>query len=117
MENDSLNLEEFTLLYPDKDPQELLSNEDFTLFAEGKLDKEPLASVYKKYTSLTERIIGREKEKFADILANKLSAVGSLANANPGEDVFFTREQVKNMSRAEISKNYEKIRKSQEKWR
>ena len=117
MENDSLNLEEFTLLYPDLDPKELLNDGDFAVFAEGKLDKEPLSSVYKKYTSLTERIIVREKEKFADILANKLSAVGSLANSNPSDETFFTRDQVKAMSKAEITKNYEKIRKSQEKWR
>ena len=117
MENDSLNLEEFKLLYPEKDPNELLKDEDFLVFADGKLEKEPLSTVYKKYNSLTEKIIVREKEKFADILANKLSAVGSLANANPSEETFFTRDQVKAMSKAEITKNYEKIRKSQEKWR
>ena len=117
MENDSLNLEEFKLVYPDKNPNELLNDEDFLVFAEGKLEKEPLSSVYKKYTALTEKIIVREKEKFAEILANKISAVGSLANSNPGEEIFFTREQVKSMSKAEITNNYENIRKSQEKWR
>jgi len=110
--------EEFSLLYPSVTAEALSADEDFLLFAEGRLDNgNSLSSVYKKYEELTERIRSREKKRAAELLANRLSSVGALSNANPPESTFFTREQVKAMSRAEISKNYEKIRKSQEKWK
>ena len=109
--------EEFSLAYPDITEESLLADEDFTLFAEGKLNGASLSDVYRKYGELTERIRKREKEAAAALLANRLSSVGALSNANPPEEIFFTREQVKAMSRSEISKNYEKIRKSQERWR
>jgi hypothetical protein len=109
--------EEFSLLYPEITEESLLADEDFSIFAEGKLDSSSLSNVYKKYGELTERIRKREKEAAAAILANRLSSVGSLSNANPPEDTFFTREQVKAMSKSEIARNYEKIRKSQEKWK
>ena len=82
----------------------------------SRLSAEELSEVYRGYLDLTERIRKREMEKAADILAKKLSSVGALNNSNPPENTYFTREQVKGMSRAEIKANYEKIRKSQEKW-
>ena len=109
--------EEFSLLFPDVTVETLTADEDFNLFAEGKLGASSLSDVYKKYGELTERIRKREKEAAAAMLANRLSSVGALSNANPPEEVFFTREQVKAMSKSEISRNYEKIRKSQEKWK
>ena len=109
--------EEFSLLYPHITEDVLNGDEDFSLFSEGRLEGCSLASVYKKYEELTSRIRNREKEKAAELLANRLSSVGALSNANPPEETFFTREQVRAMSKGEIAKNYEKIRKSQEKWK
>ena len=112
-----IGAEEFSSFYPDISLKELLESRDFSAFAEGKLEKESVASVYKKYEDFTKRLIDREKEKLAVSLANKLSSVGSLSNANPPEESFYTREQVRSMSRSQIKANYEKIRKSQEKWK
>ena len=106
----------FALLYPDVNKDELLKNEEFNLFAGGRLSNEELSSVYKGYLDLTERIRKREMEKAAEILAKRISSVGALNSSNPPENTYFTREQVKSMSREQIRANYEKIRKSQEKW-
>ena len=106
----------FSLLYPHTSRQEVMKDERFADYARGKLDGEELSSVYGGYLELVEKIRKEEAEKAISALANRLSSVGSLSNSNPSEDIFFSREQVKAMSRDEIRKNYEKIRKSQEKW-
>ena len=106
----------FEALYPDTSRDELLADEDFGYFASGKLETESLSSVYGKYLSLIDRIRSAEREKVSAIFANRMASVGSLSAAEPPEETFFTREQVRSMSSAEIRKNYEKIRKSQEKW-
>ena len=108
--------DDFSLLYPDVNRDELLRDEDFSYFAKGKLENEGLSSVYGRYTALLAKIRNEEKERAAALLANRLAAVGAVSSAAPPEEVFFTREQVKAMSAADIRKNYEKIRKSQEKW-
>jgi len=116
MEEENKAPADFSLLYPNVNRDELLANEEFNLFAGSRLNTEELSSVYKGYLDLTERIRKREMEKAAEILARKLSSVGSLNNSNPPESTYFSREQVKAMSREQIRVNYEKIRKSQEKW-
>ncbi|MBQ9743572.1 MAG: hypothetical protein IJW19_00425 [Clostridia bacterium] len=117
MENNILGLEEFASEYPDVNVEELLNDESFSDYAEGRLESTPISTVYKKYETLTKRLAVKEREKLTGALANKLSSVGSLSNSNPSEELFFTKEQVMAMSKREISVNYEKIRKSQEKWR
>ena len=115
-EENKIAEDSFALLYPDVNKDELLKNEDFNLFAGGRLSNEELSSVYKGYLDLTDRIRKREMEKAAEILAKRISSVGALNSSNPPENTYFTREQVKSMSREQIKANYEKIRKSQEKW-
>ena len=53
----------------------------------------------------------------AQKLANKNASPGSLHNINPAESDFFTADQVRAMSPEEVHKNYDKIRKSMEKWK
>ncbi len=115
MEDNTLN-DDFSLLYPNVNRDELLRDEDFNYFAKGKLESESLSTVYGRYSALLTKIRNEEKERASSILANRLASVGALSGAEPPEETFFTREQVKAMSPAEIRKNYEKIRKSQEKW-
>ena len=110
------NTDSFALLFPDVDKEALLKDEDFSSFAEGKLDTGDIATVYKSYLDLTERIKARERERALSILEAKQSAVGPLSSALPSESAFFTKEEVRSMSKAQIKENYEKIRKSQQKW-
>ena len=112
-------LEEFATAYPTVNVNDVLQDENFRSFAEGKLDKKSLSEVYASYLPFKAAIEGAklEAQKKAHNKAVASAAVGSLTNASdPADKDFFTFEQVKKMSEKEISDNYDKIRKSQERW-
>ena len=112
-------LEEFATAYPTVNVNDVLQDENFRSFAEGKLDKKSLSEVYASYLPFKAAIEGAElkAQKEAHSKAVASAAVGSLTNASePADKDFFTREQVLRMSPEEVHKNYEKIRESQRKW-
>lgn len=113
------SLKEFQEKYNDVNVQELLQDEDFLKFGKDALEFIPLTKVYEAYLPIkNERDrITAEQQKTAAMAVNTSVAVGSVTSATPPADSeFFTKEQVLKMSKEEISKNYEKIRKSQAKW-
>ncbi len=113
------DISKFGEKYPDVAMSDVFDNKDFMDFAGELLGEVPLATLYGLYekTSAYKEKKANEIEKKATQIANSQASVGSLASSGAGEDKdFFTKEQVEKMSPAEISKNYEKIRKSQEKW-
>lgn len=113
------DLEEFANVHPNVDVNEVLQDSMFMSFAEGKLGKKSLSEVYSQYLPIKEAIAGakREEDKAAHAKAVAGAAVGSLTNSSaPPEGEFFTKEQVLKMSPKEVHDNYEKIRKSQERW-
>lgn len=112
-------LEEFATAYPTVNVNDVLQDENFRSFAEGKLDKKSLSEVYASYLPFKAAIEGAklEAQKKAHNKAVASAAVGSLTNASePADKDFFTREQVLRMSPEEVHKNYKKIRESQRKW-
>ncbi|MBE6664466.1 MAG: hypothetical protein E7602_08250 [Ruminococcaceae bacterium] len=112
-------LEEFATVHPGVNVNDVLDDKMFKSFADGKLGKKSLADVYREYLPLKEAMTAarREAEKNVHADAVAAAAVGSVTNSSaPPEGEFFTKEQVLKMSPSEISKNYEKIRKSQGKW-
>lgn len=108
-------LNEFREKYKDVSVTELLADKDFMEFGAEALEVMPLVKVYEAYISLKGKMAEQKK---ADVLAaNSSVAVGSVTSATESADnTYFTREQVLKMSKTEISKNYDKIRASQEKW-
>ena len=112
-------LQEFYEKHPDVNVQELLADEDFLKFGKDALEFIPLTKVYEAYLPIKEEKarLKAENEKAAAMAANSQVAVGSVTSAtDPADSEFFTKEQVQKMSPEEVKKNYEKIRKSQEKW-
>lgn len=108
-------LEEFATAYPTVNVNDVLQDENFRSFAEEKLDKKSLSEVYASYLEIAEAELKAQKEAHSKAVAS--AAVGSLTNASePADKDFFTFEQVKKMSEKEIRDNYDKIRKSQERW-
>lgn len=112
--------EAFAEKHPDVDIQNLINDERFTRYAEGKVGEIPLSDIYEGYTSMMDGIRA-EAEKTANQraqqqLANAKASPGSLASANANDNGFFTREQVQKMSPADVHKNYDKIRASMTKW-
>ena len=116
--NITKEVEEFNTVYPNVKISDMFQDAEFVAFSEGKLGKMSLALLYSQY--LLDKInksVKYEAEKDAHSQAVAKAAVGSLTNAStPPDGEFFTKEQVQKMSKKEIHDNYEKIRKSQEKW-
>ena len=108
-------MNEFREKYKDVSVTELLADKDFMEFGAEALEVMPLVKVYEAYISLQGK---KAEQKKADVLAaNSSVAVGSVTSATESADnTYFTKDQVLRMSPAEISKNYDKIRASQEKW-
>lgn len=120
--NVTKELEEFSTVYPNVKINDVLQDAEFAAFADGKLGKMSLALVYSQYlldksNKAAMADAKREADKAAHTQAVTNAAVGSVTNASaPPDKDFYTKEQVLKMSPKEIHDNYEKIRKSQEKW-
>ena len=107
----------FIKAHPNVDFDELIRDEDFADYAEGKVGKRPLAEIYAGYTKHTAKMEKNARERAAQKLANAKASPGSLSGVGTTNTGFFTREQVKAMSQAEIKKNYDNIRKSMKRWK
>lgn len=105
----------FSKLFPGVLRQNVEKDECFKLFAQFKDKNRSFSLLYSDYLALVKKISDSATEKALFSLQNKASSPGSLAST-ANSDSFFTREQVLRMSHEEISKNYDKIRKSQENW-
>lgn len=107
---------DFAKKHPNVDINKLSEDANFVSFAGQRVGKEPLATIYSGYLELTQSIEKNIQNKNKQQLANANATPGALSTTGTGESEFFTKEQVLKMTQAEIKKNYEKIRKSQEKW-
>ncbi len=115
------DLAAFKKAYPDVDIKELLGDERFVDYADGKLEKKvPLAKIYEGYSRLvgdTAKSAKTAAERAAaEALANKNASPGSAQGSAGAADVPFTREQVQAMSQAEVSKHYDKIMRDMKSW-
>lgn len=108
--------------YPDTDVAELFRDEDFLDYAEGKLGKKSISEVYGAYLGFKERATGKressgEEMKAAQAAANQKASVGSLKSSHKESQDFYTPDQVRNMTKEEVHKNYDKIISSMKKWK
>jgi hypothetical protein len=119
------DLAAFRKAYPRVDVQKLIADPDFREFAEAQVQaKVPLAQIYGGYEKLrakfqkeADRKVEEAKDGAAQALANARAGVGGKAgSADNLGGVFFTPEEVKRMTPAEIEKNREAIRKSMSRW-
>ena len=113
--------ENFAAKYPEVNIQDLISDEQFNRYADGKVGEIPLSEIYEGYTSMVKELKA-EAEKSANQkaqqqLANAKASPGALSSTNPSDNSFFTREQVRRMSQEEVHKNYDKIRASMSRWK
>lgn len=107
---------EFATAYPDVDLEELIGNEAFQDYADGKVGVRSLKSIYEGFLRISSDARKEAQASAAQALANSKASPGSLSTSGSSEDGYFTREQVKAMSQAEVSRNYEKIKKSMKRW-
>jgi hypothetical protein len=102
--------------HPDVNLDELIRDPNFQSYADGKVGRVPLSEIYEGYAKLTKSVDGKAKDLAAQALANRQASPGSAASSGTTDSDFYTAEQVRKMSKAEIHDNYEKIRKSMAKW-
>lgn len=108
--------EDFVKKYPDVDLPRLIADKSFAEYADGKVGRKPLAEIYEGYERLVRSADKKAENKAAQALANSKASPGALSGGGAPENDFFTREQVKAMSREEVRKNYDKITESMKKW-
>jgi len=85
----------------------ILENKEFKEFLKKFNNDEPISEIYEMYTK-----INKPKEEVI-----KPVSTGSTRDNNTTQDeTFFTKEEVKKMSKKEVKNNFEKIRKSMETW-
>lgn len=106
----------FSAKYPDVDLNTLIKDEQFQAFAEGKVGVQPLSDIYAGYLKMTSAYEKKARQMARQMVANKKASPGALkTSGTPGG--FYTRDQVKNMSREEVHNNYDKIRESMKYWK
>lgn len=104
---------DFKTKHPDLKLDELFNDKNFRIFAKGKAGNIPMAEIYSDYTAMLSEFEEKSKTKAARIIANKAATPGSLkGEAADGGDGLYTEQELANMSRAQLLKNWEKVEKS-----
>ena len=113
IKNDS---EDFKSKHPEVDLGELINNEVFQKFAEGKVGTTPMAKIYENFVDFTKAYEKKAKMQAAQMVANKKASPGTLTSAGQSESGFYSIEDVKKMSAEEMRKNWDKVQASRAKW-
>lgn len=108
--------EAFLAKHPDVNLRDLIEDEGFKLFAEGKTGNQPLAEIYEGYRMLMGGQTKQAKEIAARMLANKRASPGALSSFDGGAGDYFSPEQVRRMSPADVSRHYDTIMRSMKRW-
>ena len=101
--------------FPAVNIENLRNSEDLLAFL-GLISKNPtLSQVYSVFNSISQSIEEKSKEKALFALASSKTSPGALSYSEGTDSAYYTKAQVKQMSRDEIRKNLDKIRQSQAK--
>lgn len=106
---------EFAQKHPEvkkEDLKKLFAEPSFQKFAEGKVGKIPMATIYDDYHALMSDFEKKAEEKQKRSEANGKASPGPLAGGGNPEPKYYTNEQIKNMSPSEVRKNLTKIKES-----
>jgi hypothetical protein len=108
--------EEFVKKYPSVKVDELFADTRFKRFSKGKLGNVPLAEIYEDYQEFISEIDTKAQELAEKRLAKTIASPGDLkpSGADTTQERLYTFEELKKMSQAEISKNWDLVKKSQE---
>ena len=109
--------EDFSLKYPDVNLEKLIQNEQFQLFAEGKVGNTSLSEIYEGFLKIGAEYDKKARQLASQMLANKKASPGALTSPKTPDSTYYTKEQVQKMSQEEVSKNYDAIRASMKKWK
>lgn len=110
------DIDDFKLAYPQVDVKELLLNEKFKDYADGKLGNKPLKDIYSSFLKYNP-IVNKEEEKLAKETAKNNASVGSLKGEPSAPTGLLTQAQVSNMSRKQIQDNLDLVMRSMASWK
>lgn len=108
-------IDEIQKAYPDLNVKQLLDDENFKDYADGKVGVKTLKQIYDGYLKFTTPKTQVNKQVREE--ANNNASVGSLKGEASQPTGLLTREQIANMSRKEILDKYELVQKSMASWR
>lgn len=111
----SRDFEEFSRNYPNISSESLYNNKNFAIFASGK-ENQPLSRLFSDFCTIVASLEADALAKARHQLTLEQSCVGALSSALNASEPYFTKEQVLKMSRDEISRSFEAIRRSQAHW-
>ena len=106
----------FSRLFPGVNKEYIKNDPKFKLFSKGKSKSASFCAIYADYLSFVKEIRDDESKRHKIAQNNKLSSPGALSSPHGSENDYFSKEQVKKMSKEQIARNYSKIRESQQKW-
>ena len=102
--------------FPTVNVEKLKNNKDFCSLLSAIMENPSLGKIYSCVNAIVAKEEAKSRQRAVQALANAKSSVGSLSSAQENIDVFFTKEQVLQMSPEQIRKHYSKIRQSQQSW-
>jgi len=102
------DIEAFKTENPNIDIRELLQDEDFKDYADGKVGVKSLNQVYRGFIALQAKIAKKEQAKAAQTIANNNSTPGSARNNREDQEIDWG-----SMSSEEFERRYAEIRKKQ----
>lgn len=106
----------FSKDFPEINVDSLRNRQDFQSFL-AILTKNPtLSEIYACFNGIFASAEEKSEKKLLQALANAKAGVGALSSPHDKATGFFTKEQVKQMTPAQIKANYKEIRESQERW-
>ena len=111
----SRDFEEFSKNYPNISRESLYNNKNFAIFASCK-ENQPLSRLFSDFCTIVASLEADALAKARHQLTLEQSCVGALSSALNASEPYFTKEQVLKMSRDEISRSFEAIRRSQAHW-
>lgn len=106
----------FVEKYPNVKLAELAQDDGFVAYSSGKIGEMPLSEIYEGFVELKKTFEKQARQTAERMIANSKATPGALSNNNNPEG-FFTREQVKYMTREEVKANFEKIEESMKHWK
>jgi hypothetical protein len=107
---------DFEEKYPDINLKKLIEDDSFIIFSEGKVGVQSLAKIYSDYVKFISKFEVTAEQKAESKLQRQQAYSKSSVkiNSTSTEPAYYSMEQIKKMSREEISKNYDKVMKSYE---
>lgn len=109
-------LEDMRASYPDVNIDDLIKDEMFNSYADGKVGRIPLKQIYEGFIRFGADFEKKANDRAAQMVANAKASPGALASAGESSEKYFTPDEVRKMTEKQVHDNYDAITRSMTKW-